>query len=285
MSICQSTVLMALGLLLAPAFALGQDAPRFFEENCAMCHAIGGPPQDTAPDLKGVTTRQDRAWLRQFVLDPEGVAKRDAAAAALVKQYDGVVMPQIDGLSPALVDSLLDYIDERSRGAAPAAPVSSASSEGPAMPSEADVVTGRRLFYGEQRLAGRGPACVSCHDLQQASGIGGGTLGPSLTAVGARLGGLRGLTAWLGAPPTRVMRGVFRTAALETSEAKALAAFLADADSRPSGDLSPSHGRATVLAGSVAGGLLLFGMIAVAGRHRVRSVRASLPVQPAGDSL
>src|SRR5579864_3473303 len=97
-------------LLLGAPAASGQDAVKFFADNCGICHAIGGPPGG-APDLKDVTKRRDHAWLVRFILNPEQTAKTDPDAAALVKQYDGMVMPTTDGATPEIVEALLRYID------------------------------------------------------------------------------------------------------------------------------------------------------------------------------
>jgi mono/diheme cytochrome c family protein len=90
----------------------------------------------------------------------------------------------------------------------------------------ADVQLGRELFLGTQRLAGGRPPCVSCHTVGELTALGGGRLGPDLTLVNERLGGPKGLSTWLLAPPTPTMQSVFQAWPLKPEEIHALAALL-----------------------------------------------------------
>ena len=118
---------LALLSLVARA-ASGRDTAKFFEDNCASCHEIGGPPGD-APDLKDVT---NRAWLVRFILRPEETAEHDALARDLLKQYDDI-MPDTEDATSETIEALLDYIDQRSGSpgqrpaAAPAPPLRAAT--------------------------------------------------------------------------------------------------------------------------------------------------------------
>jgi mono/diheme cytochrome c family protein len=217
-SIANTTILFVVfALLAAPAGA--QDPARFFEDNCAMCHAIGGPP-GAAPDLRDVSKRHDHAWLVRFILNPEETAKTDAAAAALIKQYDGNVMPATDGATAQTVEAVLRYIDG-SGGTPPAAAAAVRQ------PTSVDLSVGSDLFFGRRALSRRAPSCASCHRAEAIGGLGGGTLGPDLTRVHERLGGASGLTNWLGNPPTKVTKAVFRSRPLDGDETYVIAAMLA----------------------------------------------------------
>ena len=257
---------VAILLLAAPA-AAGQDTAKFFEDNCASCHEIGGPPGD-APDLKDVTKRRDRAWLVRFILHPEETAEHDRLARDLLKQYDDV-MPDTEDATPETIEALLDYIDLKSGSpgqqavSAPAPPLPTAT--------PADIAAGRDLYMGRRALAARAPACVSCHRLASVRGFGGGTLGPDLTAVHQRLGGTQRVSAWLGKPPMPVMRALFRDRPLAADETFAIAALLADENSRqPTG--GPARMRAFVAAGAGVALLALLAM-AVVWSGRLRAVR------------
>lgn len=46
-----------------------------------------------------------------------------------------------------------------------------------------DVAKGKDLFWGSKQFANGGPACAACHDIAGADGLGGGRLGPDLTAA------------------------------------------------------------------------------------------------------
>ena len=253
-------------LLCAAARAGAQEPAKYFEDNCAPCHAIGGPP-GAAPDLKDVSKRRDHAWLVRFILDPEATSRTDATAAALVKQYDGAVMPATDGVTPELVDALLRYIDGGGTTAAPATPPKRQA-------TAADVAAGREWYEGRRPLSNRGPSCVSCHRIESIGRFGGGTLGPDLTQAHRRLGGSAGLTKWLGSPPTRVMRAVFHSQPLTEEETFALGALLTDESARYA---EVRGGPAVLFVASGAGGALAaLGAMAAIWSRRLTSVRRQM---------
>lgn len=85
-----------------------------FRNGCAACHSIGSG-DGIGPDLLDVHQRRPRAWLEQFVLAPDRmIAAGDPVATALLKQYRGVQMPNLD-LPPEDVADILDYIEMRSQ--------------------------------------------------------------------------------------------------------------------------------------------------------------------------
>ena len=193
-----STRWIPVGLLLAFAStAAAQDPADYFRQNCTSCHTIGGG-RLTGPDLKGITTRQDRAWLVTFIQNPKAVIDAgDPYARYIFTAAGGVLVPVPPRSSPALADSLLTMIDaesakERSQFAG------TAISDRPFGPE--DVAHGLAIFTGEQRLSGGGPPCLSCHSVGGVGAMGGGKLGPDLTLAYERLNGRTGTGAWLGAP-------------------------------------------------------------------------------------
>lgn len=257
-------------LLIFATGASAQDAAKLFEDNCAMCHAIGGPPGG-APDLKDVTKRRDHTWLVRFILNPDAAAKADADAAALVKQFDAA-MPAAEGVTAESVDALLRYIDAASGGS-----IGSPSQQTePAVPAATaiDIDAGRRLYDGHRTLAAGAPSCVSCHRLESVGGFGGGTLGPDLTRVHQRLGGRRAVATWLANPPTRVMRTVFRKRPLGSDESFAIAALLEDTSSHQA-SAAASRTPAFVGAG-VVGALATLLLMGVVWSRRLRGVRRPL---------
>jgi mono/diheme cytochrome c family protein len=268
------TVPLFLIALAAPAAA--QEAEQFFKNNCAACHTIGSG-RLTGPDLKGVTTRRERAWLREFIPAPvKKVESGDPYMLALQKQYYGIVMPSLPGLTPALVDALLDYIDEQSAGGQRAAAAPNEQAVAPPEPpsAPAEIEAGRAIFAGGRRLSAAAPACISCHTMHDIGGLGGGKLAPDLTLVGQRLGHRQGLTAWLSAPATPTMASVFGKRPLAPSEIASLAAYLdngvhtfADPDDRGPGTFA-----------ALGLGFAFVGLIVmnIAWRKRFRSVRRVL---------
>lgn len=254
--------------LLSGAPAAAQDAAPFYEENCADCHTIGQGAQGGGPDLKGVTSRRDRGWLIRFLIDPEDF-EHDPEVVRMIKEADGMAMPEIEGMNRRMAEALLTLIDQRSAAAAgtpvPAAPPP------PVAFTEEHVARGRALFTGASRLSAAGSACVGCHQAPAATT--GGRLGPNLTAVEARLGGRKGLTAWLGSTPTPCMRALYRGTPLTADESQALIAFL----ELPAGPTAPRLNTTTLLLTlGLAGFLSVLLAAGLIWRRRFRAVRRPL---------
>jgi len=197
------------GLLLCVVFGLAflnprpvraqQDAEAFFKRNCTACHTIGGGKL-LGPDLRGVTKARSHEWLEKWLENPQAVIDSgDPTAAQLKKEFNGIVMPAVPGMTPQMAESLLNFIAAKSGEASGAKP----AAEAPAPPfTPEQVAEGKALFLGHRRLQADGPACISCHAVKSAGGaLGGGQLGPDLTLVYQRLNGRRGLEAWLEVQP------------------------------------------------------------------------------------
>lgn len=81
-----------------------------FRNRCATCHTLGKGDR-IGPDLKGVTTRRDRAWLGSFLFAPDQMrARKDPIAVELSAKYPGVPMPNV-GLTRDEVMELIDYLE------------------------------------------------------------------------------------------------------------------------------------------------------------------------------
>lgn len=211
-------------LLVQPADA--QDAAAFFKQNCTSCHTIGGG-RLTGPDLKDVTQRKDRAWLTRFIVDPRAVLDSgDPYAAKLFEEARGAVMAKVVGINDSIAGQLLDLIEEESK-LEKSHFIGAQISDRPF--TAQDIVAGRQLFLGETPLKAGGAACLSCHSVAGLPNLGGGRLAPDLTRVFERLGGRKGLSAWLNAPPTVTMAPVFRDHPLDAEEILPLVAFFQDA--------------------------------------------------------
>src|SRR6185436_11499591 len=152
----------------SPGAAPGAHEPSaLFRTKCSSCHTFGKGDL-IGPDLKGVTQRYPRPWLIAWIRSSETQIRRgDPAAEALFRKYRQQRMPDHD-LSEAQVGALLDYIDaggpeaderQRLRLAVDATPQ--------------DVSLGRKLFFGEARLAGGAVACIFCHTLSKQTLLGG----------------------------------------------------------------------------------------------------------------
>lgn len=243
----------------------------YFRQNCTVCHTVG-KGQLIGPDLEGVTKRKDRAWLIKFLQSPQAtIDSGDPYAAELLKNAHGVVMPNVAGMTPDMASALLDLI-EGAPSPAKSELAGVAISDRPLTAS--DIAIGEQLFRGEQRLANGGPACVSCHTLGTIGGLGGGRLGPDLTQVFDRLGGRKGLGAWLSAPPTQTMQSVFRNHALQPDEILSLLAVIDDASNR--GRPADTSSIAKFVLFGFGGMLVGLALLQLAWRGRFRSVRRTI---------
>lgn len=102
-----------------------EEGRTLFQQRCSACHTIGGGDR-VGPDLAGVASRRERAWLSRFIASPDEVfASNDPVAAGLLKQY-GVRMPGL-GLSPPEVSQLIAFLEQPAK-------------ESPAQPAQAEKV-------------------------------------------------------------------------------------------------------------------------------------------------
>jgi hypothetical protein len=110
--------------------------------------------------------------------------------------------------------------------------------------------------------------------VRELSGLGGGGLGPDLTAAFARLDGRKALAAWLAAPPGPVMQPAFRDHDLEGDEILALVAYLKDAAER--GEPAAQPASLEFVVWSVGGVAVLLTLMDFAWRRRFVGVRRAL---------
>ena len=98
---------------------LGDDGvERLFVSRCMDCHTIGRG-DGIGPDLKDVTSRRPRAWLKRWIKEPDVMLKeRDPLATGLYEKYMQVAMPNLK-LEDADVELLLNFIERESKDTAP----------------------------------------------------------------------------------------------------------------------------------------------------------------------
>jgi cytochrome c oxidase subunit 2 len=107
----------------APAFAQepAEQGRVLFEQLCVACHSIGGGDR-VGPDLAGVTQRRDEAWLKRMMREPQKlIAEGDPVVTALVKRYNGVVMPYL-GLDDTKASAIIAHLQAFNIGAAAPTP-------------------------------------------------------------------------------------------------------------------------------------------------------------------
>jgi nitrite reductase (NO-forming) len=93
-----------------------------FESKCLACHSVG-QGKKLGPDLAGVTKRRTDAWLARWLKEPEKMLASDAAAKAMLKEYNNLPMPN-QGLTDAEIRQYLRYfhwIDAQPAGSLEAA--------------------------------------------------------------------------------------------------------------------------------------------------------------------
>lgn len=94
----------------APTFTLNQGQ-YLFSTRCAACHTIGNGDRATGPDLLGVASTRNRAWLLRFISVPNQVlTEKDPIATALFQKYKEMPMPNL-GLSEADAAFLINYLE------------------------------------------------------------------------------------------------------------------------------------------------------------------------------
>jgi mono/diheme cytochrome c family protein len=258
---------LAAAVLTMAMSAFAQDAGAFYKSNCGACHTIGGG-RILGPDLRNVEERKDRKWLTDFLMDPKAtIAGGDLYGKRIVAEAKGMVMPQVKGIDRQMASALLDFIAARSSGSS----TRTAAAADQAF-TAADAALGQDLITGKRNLTNGGPACSACHRFASLPGPGGGALGPDLTREFTRLGGVTGISMWLGSPPTPTMQSIYARHALEPREVRAVAAYLRSQPNVKQAKSPRLLFAITGVAGCIAG-LLLMNLI---WRRRFTSVRASL---------
>jgi mono/diheme cytochrome c family protein len=236
----------------------GQDGKTLFKDKCASCHSIG-KGRLVGPDLKGVTSKQSIDWLIKWTKASQDLVRSgDPAAKAIFDEFGGVIMPNQD-MPDADIKAVFAYIDSQSIGKS--AVVSADSSKATEVvvntsdkATPQDIALGEQLFTGTLRLATRGPACISCHNVDYKGMIPGGLLAKDLTTVFSRMGGDVGLQGILGAPPFPAMTAAYKDHPITPEEIGQIIAFLRKVDTDKAMQVAPNN---NLLLYSGAGGFCL----------------------------
>ncbi|AEB12580.1 c-type cytochrome [Marinithermus hydrothermalis] len=235
--------------------AAGADGEAVYAQQCAACHqATGEGVPGVFPPLKDNPRLADRAYLARVI--QEGLS---GPIEVNGQTYTGA-MPPFANLGGAELEALLDYLQVRfGTASAPEAP-----SPASTLP-EGDAARGRALFLGSARFTNGGAACVACHTAGQVGALGGGALGPDLSALYRRFGEA-GLSSALKTPAFRVMRETYRDKPLTDAEVADLIAFFKAVDGA---EPAPQAGLARLWQLGLLGmGLLLAAMYAFWPRQR-----------------
>jgi len=80
-----------------------------FHTRCGACHTIGNGDK-IGPDLLGVTSVRESAWLKRMITEPDKlIEENDPIATALFKKYREIRMPKM-GLAEMDVDTLIEFM-------------------------------------------------------------------------------------------------------------------------------------------------------------------------------
>ncbi|HET9837054.1 MAG TPA: c-type cytochrome [Candidatus Angelobacter sp.] len=143
-------------------YRAGGEAGRLMDDlRCLSCHSINGNGGDMAPDLTREGSAVQRAWLEEFLKNP------NTLRPALIRR-----MPKFN-LSQGEIKTLSDYILSAYQGTG----IDSQTIDGRLLTAGA-AATGKQLFYSKY-------GCNSCHiaDYKNDKGY----VGPALAGVGNRL--------------------------------------------------------------------------------------------------
>jgi mono/diheme cytochrome c family protein len=187
----------------------GGEAGRLMQDlKCLSCHSINGNGGDMAPDLSKEGSSVQRAWLEQFLSDP------NTLRPALIRR-----MPKFN-FSQTEIKTISDYI----LSAYQAPGFDSQTLDLHALNSDA-AGRGKQLFYSKY-------GCNSCHiaDYKNDKGY----VGPALAGVGNRLTPVW-TYKWLKEPNSLRPGTIMPNFALKDDEARDLTAFLMTLQAKQAG--------------------------------------------------
>ncbi|MDP2337504.1 MAG: cytochrome c [Bacteroidota bacterium] len=189
-----------------------------FKSICAACHTIN-KGRLVGPDLSGVYLIRKDEWLIRFIRSSQQFIKSgDSAAQSIYNEFNKIPMPD-NRLTNEQILSVIEYIKERDRVTLVTA-VKSKSNDSLAISnleskvlndslemkySTENISEGRDLFNGYARFTNGASPCISCHNINDQSIMGGGQLAIDLTGSYLKLGAA-GITAILSNPPFPVMK-------------------------------------------------------------------------------
>jgi mono/diheme cytochrome c family protein len=237
----KKTLLYPLSLLL---FLVNYDllaqktGEEIFNSVCAACHTIK-MGRKVGPDLSGVYLIRKNDWLIQFIHSSQKFIKSgDTAAIAIYNEYSKIPMPD-NQLSDEQILSVIEYIKMYDRNAAASAKApkgkDSLVSAGLKSVIPADsldtlytsetIAKGRSLFYGYTHFANGASPCITCHNINDQSILGGGKLARDLTGAYIKLGPV-GLKAIVTSPPFPAMKTAMLNHNLSEDEIQAITSLL-----------------------------------------------------------
>jgi cytochrome c2 len=279
-----SLILCGAILLVSYNSQAQQSGEKLFKTFCNVCHTIN-KGKLIGPDLADVHKRHSEDWLLEFIKASQAmVQKGDKDAVALFQQFNQSVMPNAP-YTETEIKSILAYIYTQSPSyVAKVEPTDQTKDtvtvQAPPVRSvieaiDDEIKMGNMLFSGEVRLAGRGPACISCHHLRNDKLIGGGLLAKDLTDAFTRLNEA-GVRAIVSSPPFPAMKEAYANAVITEEEAYNLTAFLKYADDHQYGQQARDYQQYLLIAGAIGLGTLFLVFSIYWGNRRKEAVNQKI---------
>lgn len=101
-------------LIMSFTSAFSQEGKKLFKGNCGVCHTVAGGKL-VGPDLKGVNTRHDEAWLLKWIKSSQTMVKAgDKKAIQIFNENDNLVMPD-QVLTDEEIKSILAFVQEKEK--------------------------------------------------------------------------------------------------------------------------------------------------------------------------
>lgn len=209
-----------------------------FKSVCSACHTINGG-RLVGPDLTGIYQIRNDDWLIKFIRSSQQFIKSgDTAAVAIYEEYNKIPMPD-NRLTDEQILSIINYIKVTDQnlqaGMKTGMPGDSLSAKGTQSAISADslaiifgsehVPAGRALFYGYTKFANGASPCISCHNINDQSIMGGGKLALDLTGAYIKLGPA-GITAIIKNSPFPAMKTALINHDLKEDEIQAVISLL-----------------------------------------------------------
>jgi mono/diheme cytochrome c family protein len=231
--------LISINLIFCNTLTAQNQGEQLFKSVCTACHTIG-KGRLVGPDLKGINEKVPQEWLIRFIKSSQTMVKSgDKDAVAIFNEFAKVPMPD-NQFSDDQIISILDYIKSADQGApaAQAADTTAAVAADTTRAADTTAVTftyqmvqqGRSLFEGYTPFSSGAAPCISCHNIQGLTFLGGGKLALDLTKAFTKLGA-SGIQAIITNPPFPAMKAAI-PAPPSPDEINALMALLKSSDQR-----------------------------------------------------
>lgn len=245
---CFAVIFLLLNTSLSTEAQSGEE---LFKSHCSTCHTVG-KGKLIGPDLSGVYKTKNEDWLHSFIRSSQKMVQSgDKDAVAIFNQFK-IPMPD-NPLSDQQINSILDFIKQTDAGSGGGSQTAQKQGQAPsdsagakpdstgAKPDStatgavaaaldtikypaADVELGDSLFFGYARFINGAPPCMSCHDVNNPSALGGGKLALDLTAAYPKLRA-QGIQGIVTNPPFPAMKAAIK-GEITPAEINAINAFL-----------------------------------------------------------